>query len=285
MEENVKVTVVMPCYNQGKYVNKAVNSVLNQTFQNFEIIIVNDGSTDEETNKILNNFKRPKTKVLHINNQGPSVARNIAIQEARGEYILPLDADDTIEPTYMEKAVKILENNDNVGIVCCNWRTISKLGVFRKITTPKFNYKFPEHLNFRSKSCFPVTSFFRKVDWGKTGGFNKNMLYGMEDYDFWLSIIELDKKIYHIPEVLFNYNRVFKSRDTSMTIEDQKISYFTVFQNHKELYLNNIETILNNSVEISLNNIRIKSLNKRLILLIILTYVFVFLCLVLKGIL
>ena len=285
MEENVKVTVVMPCYNQGKYVNKAVNSVLNQTFQNFEIIIVNDGSTDEETNKILNNFKRPKTKVLHINNQGPSVARNIAIQEAKGEYILPLDADDTIEPTYMEKAVKILENNDNVGIVCCNWRTISKLGVFRKITTPKFNYKFPEHLNFRSKSCFPVTSFFRKIDWEKTVGFNKNMLYGMEDYDFWLSIIELDKKIYHIPEVLFNYNRVFKSRDTSMTIEDQKISYFTVFQNHKELYLDNIETILNNSVEISLNNIRIKSLNKRLILLIILTYVFVFLCLVLKGIL
>ena len=112
-----KVTVVIPCYNQGQYVDKAVESVLNQTYQDFEIIIVNDGSTDAFTNNLLKNYHKPKTRVIHTRNQGLASARNNGIREAKGEYILPLDADDKIGNEYLEEAVMVLDEKPGVGIV------------------------------------------------------------------------------------------------------------------------------------------------------------------------
>lgn len=280
-DEKVKVTIVMPCYNHGKYVDRAVDSVLNQTFQDFEIIIVNDGSTDKKTNKLLSNYKKPKTRVITIPNQGPSIARNIAIQEARGEYILPLDADDTIEKTYLEKAVKILDSDEDVSIVCCNVRSIINYVLFKKISYFNIDYKFPECLLYKNRNFFTVTSFFRKYDWEKVGGFNKNMKYGWEDYDFWYSILELGKKVYTIPEPLFNYygNRFTKSRDSLMTMENHKFSYLTMFHNHEKLFLDNIETILAHSVELTLTRRRANIVKKRLIYFIILTYSIIFIAL------
>ena len=90
----MKVSVIIPCYNQGQYIEEAVKSVLAQTYQNFEIIIVNDGSTDEFTNKLLSDYDKQKTKVLHTDNQGLASARNNGIKVAKGKYILPLDADE-----------------------------------------------------------------------------------------------------------------------------------------------------------------------------------------------
>jgi glycosyltransferase involved in cell wall biosynthesis len=98
-----KVSVIMPCYNQGQYIDEAVDSVLTQTYQNYEIIIVNDGSTDEFTNEKLKNYNKPKTQVIHTANQGLSAARNNGIHASNGEFILPLDADDKIANTYLER--------------------------------------------------------------------------------------------------------------------------------------------------------------------------------------
>ena len=116
---NPVITVVIPCHNDGKFIDEAVDSVLCQTFQDFEIIIINDGSTDEFTNELLKTYSKPKTKVFTILNQGPSIARNIAIEKAKGRYILPLDADDRIFPNYLEKAFKIIEANSR-------WIVLSK---------------------------------------------------------------------------------------------------------------------------------------------------------------
>lgn len=286
MEDKTKVTVIIPCYNHGKSIDKAVNSVLNQTFQDFEIIIINDGSTDKKTNEILSNYAKPKTRVIQISNQGPSIARNTGIKEAKGEYILPLDADDTIENTYLEKAVKILNEDDDVSIVCCNFKGILNYILFKRISYIYINYKFPECLLFRNKYLFTVASFFRKSDWEKVGGFNENMIYGWEDYDFWISIIELGKKVYHIPEFLFNYNgnRFSKSRDSLMTIEKHKESYLTMFHNHEKLFLDNIEIFFKHSVDLTFNNIKGKTMNKRLLYFIIFTYVVVFLSIIFMNI-
>ena len=114
-----KVSVVIPCYNQGAFIDDAVNSVLAQTFSDFEIIIVNDGSTDATTNALLERYSRPKTTVIHTENQGVCAARNTAIKAAAGKYILPLDADDKIEPTYLEKAVNVFDNHPETGVVWC----------------------------------------------------------------------------------------------------------------------------------------------------------------------
>jgi glycosyltransferase involved in cell wall biosynthesis len=98
-----KVSVIIPCFNQGEYVDQAVDSVLKQSFQDFEIVIVNDGSTDPFTISHLQNYSRQKTTVVHTDNQGLAAARNNGIRQAKSEYILPLDADDKIGATFLEK--------------------------------------------------------------------------------------------------------------------------------------------------------------------------------------
>src|SRR5574344_577910 len=116
-----KVSIIIPCYNQGKYMKDALNSAINQTYHDIEIVCVNDGSTDNSA-EIIENFSKSYNNIIFINekeNSGVVRARNLAIERASGEFILPLDADDKIESTYVEKAVKILENKGDVGIVYC----------------------------------------------------------------------------------------------------------------------------------------------------------------------
>lgn len=228
-----KVSVIIPCYNQGQYLDEAVDSVLNQTFQDFEIIIVNDGSTDEFTQNLLKEYNRPKTKVIHTSNQGLPSARNNGIREAQGEYILPLDADDKIGETYLEKAVKILDEDQDIGIVYCE-------AEFFGAISGKWNlkkYKFPDILFQNVIFC---SAFFRRNNWEDLGGYKTNMKYGWEDFDFWLSIIELGKKVFQIPEVLFFY----RQKDLSMVkLIDNQIEiylYEQLFNNHFNLYVKNI---------------------------------------------
>ncbi len=229
----VKVSIIVPCYNHGRYVDEAVQSCLNQTYQDVEIIIVNDGSTDKETNELLNNYQKPKTKVIKIPNQGLSMARNTGIKEASGSYILPLDADDKIAPTYIEKAVKILDENNKIGIVYCNAEFFgARQGPWN---LPEYN--FSTQLN---GNCIFCTSLFRKSDWEKVGGYKKEMKYGYEDYEFWLSLIEKGCKVYKIPEVLFYY-RQHQTASMLKKMDEEKLiySYNTIFSFHKKLYRKN----------------------------------------------
>src|SRR4051794_26342282 len=104
-----KVSVVIPCFNQGQFVDEAVASVLAQTCRDFEIIIINDGSTDEATNRKLAAYEHPKVQVIRTANQGAAGARNTGIDASSSPYILPLDADDKIAETYLEKALAVLD--------------------------------------------------------------------------------------------------------------------------------------------------------------------------------
>src|SRR5262249_6198083 len=121
-----KVSVIIPCYNLGQYVDEAVQSVLDQTFQDFEIIIVNDGSTDPATNRLLSDYDRPQTRVITTDNRGLAAARNLAAAHATGEYICALDADDRLERPYLEKAVRILDDDAEIAFVSCWLRTFGE---------------------------------------------------------------------------------------------------------------------------------------------------------------
>ncbi|MFZ2642490.1 MAG: glycosyltransferase family A protein, partial [Verrucomicrobiia bacterium] len=169
-DQNPRVSVVIPCYNLGQYLDEAVESVLAQTYQEFEILVVDDGSTDETTKQILSSYNRPKTRVIRTANQGPSAARNTGIQQARGEYILPLDADDKIGSRYMEKAVAVLDQRAEVGIVCCEAEFFGE--VAGKWNLPE--YSFPLVL---LENMIVEPSFFRMADYKQTRGYNPNMLY------------------------------------------------------------------------------------------------------------
>jgi glycosyltransferase involved in cell wall biosynthesis len=231
-----KVSVIIPCFNLGKYIHEAIDSTLNQTFQDFEIIVVNDGSTDPETNRILDSLDKSRIKVITTENQGLASARNNGIEAAAGEYILPLDADDKIAPAYLEKAVKILDENKNIGIVYCEAEFFGEENL--KWDLPEFRLSriLIDNLIFAS-------SFFRKDDWRKVGGYKPEMIYGWEDYEFWLSLIELKREVYRIPETLFFYRKRSDSMAHVMSKEHLYYSYKQIVKNHSELYQENIHYI------------------------------------------
>ena len=250
-----KVSIVIPCYNHGLFLKESVDSVLAQTFQDFEIIIVNDGSTDPNTLEIIRNWSSPKTIVITTPNSGPAMARNKGINIARGDYIVALDADDVIEHTYIEKCVSVLEGDENIGIVYARARYFgAKKG---KWNLPDFNPLF-----FLFENCIYCAAMFKRQDWDSVGGYNDNV-DGLEDWDFWLSLITLGCSVHRIDEELFFYrkHRFEKakkgngiggeknlSQSVSNSIIQNKDRYSMVKQqiikNHISLYEQNLDKLV-----------------------------------------
>lgn len=216
-----------------------IESVFSSTFTDFEIIIVNDGSTDD-TKEILNSLNDQKIKIIHTTNNGPALARNLAIENARTEIILNLDADDKIKPGYLEKAYKLFSEHKNAGIICCDAECFGA-------SSGKFEIGEYSLESMLTDNRINSQSFFRKNDWKSVGGYSSDMIYGLEDWDFWLSIIELGREVIKIPEALVCYrtyreigqSRSGKRKKSRLKMEKSKL---IIFNRHKELYKNNIQT-------------------------------------------
>lgn len=232
-----KVSVVIPCYNHGAYLDEAVDSVLRQTFTDFEIVVVNDGSTDPQTVALLQSYDRPKTRVIHKKNGGLSAARNTGIESALGEYILPLDSDDKIAETYLEKAAAILDARSDVGVVYCDEEMFGERQGLWSI--PPYD---PDLLLF-DNLIFPA-AMYRKSDWAKTGGYCSKFIYGWEDWDFWISMSELGKDVVKLPEPLYFYRIRSGSMNLSMQTSHKMAMMALLVLRHKRLYLCNFGTLL-----------------------------------------
>lgn len=232
MEKSIpKVSVIMPCYNDGLYIQEAIESVLQQTYKNIELIIINDGSDDKDTINILNGLNDERIIVLHTENLKPARARNYGISIASGEYILPVDSDDKIDATYVEKAIMVLHDNPNVGVVYCEADLFGEQSGKWDLPVYSFEKMLLDNIVF-------VTAMFYKSDWKRVGGFNTYMDAGMEDYDFWLSILATGKKIHQIPEVLFHYRIKKVSRTTQFMDKSEQVKdmYRRMYDNHEEFY-------------------------------------------------
>lgn len=193
------LSVVIPCYNYGVYLPEALESVFNQTFQNYEVIIVNDGSDDEHTINLLKQLETDsRLKVIHQKNQGIASARNHGISIARGKYICCLDADDTLEPTYFEKAMAVLESCPEAGLIT-PW--VQKFGSENALWKTE-NLDLPRLIK---ENHIAVCSVFRREGWEKVGGYKP--VYGYEDWELWISLAEAGYTGKCIPEPLFNYRR------------------------------------------------------------------------------
>ncbi|WP_061224118.1 glycosyltransferase family A protein [Leptospira weilii] len=234
MSNTLLVSVIIPCYNYGKYIHQTIKSVIEQNYKNWEIIVVDDGSDDEYTIKELEELKKTYT-VIKIDRSGPAVARNVGIDAAKGEFILPLDSDDMIHKDYLLEAMSAYEKNPSLGIVYCEAEFFGSIK--GKWNLPE--YRFPDIL---LDNCIFVSSVFRKSDWKEVGGFNENMKNEWEDYDFWLSLIEKGRDIHRIPQVMFYYRRGHVSR-SSRSIESYLPLYLQLFKNHRQLYIENIEIL------------------------------------------
>lgn len=226
-----RVSIIMPCYNDGAYLCEAVASVRAQTYPDIELVIVDDGSDDPNTLNVLEQMEEEGVRLLHTNRLRPAGARNAGINAASGEYILPLDSDDWIEPAYIEKAVQILDSSEKVGVVYCH------ADLFGEQTGP---WELPDYSldKMLLDNIVFVTALFRKEDWYKVGGYRTTMVHGMEDYDFWLAILELGREIRQLPETLFHYRIKPVSRTTRFQDDPSVVqqTYRMIYQQHPVLY-------------------------------------------------
>lgn len=223
------ISIIIPCYNHGHFVDDAVDSLLRQTWQDFEIIIVNDGSTDEETNRILESYQRPKTRVLNLEkNSGLPAARNAGIQEARGKYICCLDADDKLQETYLEKALIVMEINAGISFV---WSWTQVFGSESRVWyAPQFD---PERMLFYNLLNPP--GVFRRTAWEKVGGFYEVMRDGFEDWEFWVRLTGHGFRGHRISEKLIQYRRVGYSF-AQRAAEKKEALFGLIKANNPDLY-------------------------------------------------
>lgn len=196
-----KVSVIMGAYNEEKFLNEAVDSILNQTFGDFEFIIVNDGSTDR-TQAILDSYHDPRMMIIiNDENLGRSEARNKAISMAKGEYIAIMDADDISLPERLEREVKFLDNHDNIAAVGTYFFNINEKGGIAGITKFLTENDDMEKGLMRGNIIENSTVMLRKSCFDYVGGYREEF-EGAEDYDLFLRLSE-HFKLANLKEPLF----------------------------------------------------------------------------------
>ncbi len=218
------VSIIIPIYNYIEKFKDTLKSVFDSTYKNIEVIIINDGSTNELVNSTLESLlPNPLIKIINQKNQGPGAARNNGIKYSNGEYILPLDADDMILPEYIESCVQILNLNKNISPVYCDTKHIGEL---------QYEEKRPEwSMNRLIQGPFIVNcSMFRRKVFDEVGGYDTN-LKGWEDYDMWIRMGKAGYVGKRIAKPLFIY--FHHEKDGTVSTEANK--------NQQELY----KTIMN----------------------------------------
>ena len=225
------ITSIIPCYNDGQYIMEALQSLYNQTLLPDRIIIVDDGS-ESATKKILENIHHPLVEIIYQENQGVSVARNRGIEKAQTAYVVNLDADDYYEPTFIRKAVTILDENQKVGVVSSYCRRFDNNKKTKQTLKPLGgNVK-----DFIVMNNGNGNSLFRKKCWETVGGFDEKMQGGYEDWEFWINITKHNWSVHILPEVLSNYRIKRKSRDTlAIQQYDFELRNY-IYNKHIELY-------------------------------------------------
>lgn len=229
-----KISIIIPCYNAEEHLRETLDCLKKQTISDWECIVVNDGSKDNSL-AIAREFSTndSRYRIIDKKNEGPAIARNTAIAVSSGKYILPLDADDLIAPTYAEKAVKYLEEHPKTKVVYCQCEFFGdRTG---KWNLPEYNF---EELIYNN--CIFCSCVYRRFDFDKTRGYNPNMKLMEEDWDFLLSLLEPDDEVYCIPEPLFFYRQHGITR-TWFDRSKIDMSHLQLIINHPILYSNDLE--------------------------------------------
>lgn len=232
--ENTKVSIIIPCYNDAQYIEQAVNSALNQTYLNKEIIVVDDGS-NAATKAVLQKLQPKITKLITQENKGQSTARNVGIKAAKGEYILVLDSDDYFEPAFCEEAIKVFKLDISVKIVTCQ-ATLLYSNNKKEIYIPKGG-----NINdFIYGNHALGTSIFKKQDWKDAGGYDESMRNGFEDWEFFISLLKSGGNAFVLDKLYYTYRK----RETSTTARANSIRYdlwYYIFNKHSDLYTSDFD--------------------------------------------
>ncbi|SFG93070.1 glycosyltransferase family 2 protein [Pedobacter insulae] len=228
--ESPLVSIIVPCYMQAKYLEDALKSVLDQNYQNWECIIIDDGSPDE-TEIISREWEKKDKRFIYIRktNGGLSSARNSGIVLAKGEFILPLDADDKIGKEYIQQAIELFTTSRNTTLIYCkavNFGAENKeweLGVY-------------SYSNLLISNMIFCSAIYRKSDAVRINGYDENLKNGLEDWDFWIRLLDKNSNVVQLKTIGFYYR--LKESSMIKNLHETENLFKLV---KREIYIKNIE--------------------------------------------
>ena len=228
------VSIIIPCYNSANYIKETLFSVYQQSYNNFEIIAIDDGSTDDTLN-ILYEFatKEPRLKVIPQKNTYYIKARVNAIQHAQGDYLVCLDSDDILGIDYLKVCIEAAEKDKELSIVYTDAILFDSQN--KPWNLPKFELR-----RFLLENCIYVTALIRKSHYDAAGGFDINMTQ-LEDWELFISIIKNGGKIKQIHKSLFYYRQRSDNSSVSNLSNSNKLSdnMLRIYNKHYDFYKKN----------------------------------------------
>ncbi len=229
-KDEVLISIIIPCYNDGKYLPEALASIDELQNIRYEVILINDGSTDTFTLDFLNKLDKNRYTVLHQENKGVSAARNAGIKIAKAEYILPLDSDNKLIPEYLYSGLAFLDSNPDYAVFYSDQFHFGEQdGIF---ASTGFDI-----VALITDNCVDTCALFRKELWEQCGGYDENMV-GFEDWELWMKAYAMGFRFYHHPEPLFYYR--VKSKEESLNLKCQNPANYSkllsyIYSKHSRL--------------------------------------------------
>ena len=209
---NTKLSIIIPCYNSESTLDKTIESVVAQSYNNWEAIIINDGSTDKTESIALSWIEKDKRfKYFQKSNEGLGKTRNFGIEKAKGQYILPLDSDNLVEKDFAKNAIEILDTNDEIGIVHGHAEYFGE-------RTGLWEIELFDLEKILIQNFIDACAIYRKSLWSVVGGYDENMPYqGLEDWELWIALGSKNIKFHHTNKITFKYFVNDKSMINSFT--------------------------------------------------------------------
>lgn len=228
-----KLSIIIACYNHDQFIRQAVKSAYQQDYSNKEIIVINDGSTDNSAETLRELEKKYKIKVINQENRGVIAARNRAISKSTGDYIICLDADDYFASSdVVSTMINKIEEDKNYGVVYGNY---SKFGAEKGL----IDIKMGTVGQFLTGCNMSVTSLIRKDLFVKVGGFADYMKGGFEDIELFIRLAQVCQ-FAKVEKTIFNY-RILKDSRNSKAISKRNEVFLEIIKNNKKIYSDNLE--------------------------------------------
>lgn len=251
-----KVSVIIPVFNAAKTIEETINSIQSQVYKNIEVILVNDGSTDESHLKVQEIIKKKSLDFNYyvLENGGPSKARNFGASKAKGEYLLFLDADDKIHAEYISNAIHIFKSNSEINLI---YADVELFGDEQGLWKLK-DFKVPD---FLLENCIPIFAIIKREHFIQVNGFDEQIKFA-EDWELWIRIYLSFGGVYKIPEIMYYYRKTVSENSLTerMRLDNQiDLARLYIFTKHYDFYVKNNLSIS----DLVLNIHRLNALNKK----------------------
>lgn len=237
MPSDPPVAIVIPCYNHGKFLPETLDSVRNLNYPRLEVVVVDDGSTDALTLQTLEQVRAAGTRVIRQDNAGLAAARNTGIRATSAPYYVALDADDKLDPQFIRRLLPPLLADDTLGYAYSHVKFFdASAGSWE---CPEYD---PRRLLVENLSV--ATAVVRRRAFDEAGGYQPDMVYGFEDWDFWIALLAIGYHGRCVPEPLFFYRKHAGGSMLSQTQKRRSEMVQRMIEHHRALFAQCLELSL-----------------------------------------